>query len=127
MKKRIGRYSAYIRPFTYLVDLLVINLLADYWVFSKFGYFAFVSIAWFVTSWNTKFYEVYRFTKAFDILEKIVKQFIVFLILNFAYLGFLLKIQEASVMIKYISLSIFIISCFKFAIFFALRIFRSFF
>ncbi|VXC09581.1 Undecaprenyl-phosphate glucose phosphotransferase [Flavobacterium sp. 9AF] len=127
MSPKTGRYSSYIRPFSYVVDLLIVNLLAFYYLppqLNNFGYHTFLSLSWMIISSNVAFYEVYRFTKEFQILGKLIKQYLFFLIFNFAYLGFFYKFSEPSQMIKFISLSLIFVSLEKFAIYFFLRRFR---
>ena len=127
MRKHIGRYSIYIRPFSYAVDLIIINLLANgilYEYLNGLYYHLFVSISWIIISWNIGFYEVYRFTKVIDILSKILKQYVVFQIVNFAYIGYVLKFSEPSQMLKFVALSIILISTVKLFIFYFLKRFR---
>ncbi len=90
MRNKTGRFSGYIRPFTYVLDLIIINLLA-YLVlpenlFSLYFVF-FISLSWVIIAINIGFYEVYRFTKVVSIFNKIIKQFTLFTIFVFAFLG----------------------------------------
>ena len=81
MKTRAGRYSTYIRPFSYLVDLIVINALSIYIVpFHKNQvlHALFISTAWFVIALYCGFYEVYRYTRVIAILNKTLKQIVLF-------------------------------------------------
>lgn len=84
-------------------------------------YHLFLSTSWIIISWNIGFYEIYRFTKAFDILSKIIKQYLVFIIINFAYIGYFLKMSEPSLMIKFVSATIILISVAKYFIYYLLR------
>lgn len=77
-----------------------------------------------VIAWNIGFYEVYRYTKVIDILANILKQYFIFLIINFAFIGFYLKFSEPSMMIQFVTISVLLISMAKFFIYFALRRFR---
>lgn len=127
MKQKTGRYSGFIRPFSYIVDILIINLIAYYFLpkeLNSLGFHFFISIFWVLIAWNVAFYEVYRFTKEFQILGKLIKQYFFIIIFNFAYLGYFYKFSEPSQMVKYISASIFLIGFFKFSIYFFLRKFR---
>ncbi|WP_445456271.1 undecaprenyl-phosphate glucose phosphotransferase [Flavobacterium sp. HNIBRBA15423] len=127
MSPRTGRYSGYIRPFSYVVDLTIINLLAFYFLpkgLNNFGFHFFISFSWIIISSNVSFYEVYRFTKEFQIFGKLIKQYLFFLIFNFAYLGFFYKFSEPSQMVKFISLSLIFISFEKFTIYYLLKKFR---
>ena len=77
MKTKTGRYSGYIRPFSYLIDLIIINVLAFY-VFpfhdNEFVYSFLISSAWFIIAAYLGFYEVYRYTKVISILNCALKQ-----------------------------------------------------
>jgi putative colanic acid biosysnthesis UDP-glucose lipid carrier transferase len=117
LKKHTGRFSVYIRPFSYLIDLFVINLLPFYFLSEKlnnYSYHFFITASWFLISFNIAFYEVYRYSKATDILSKIVKQ----------YLGYLLETFDSSQIVKFVTASLLIISVVKFSIFYFLRQFR---
>jgi putative colanic acid biosynthesis UDP-glucose lipid carrier transferase len=57
-------------------------------------------------------------------LSKIFKQYVVFIVLNFAYIGYFVKNFESSEIIKFISVSVFIISTLKFSVYYFLRKFR---
>lgn len=127
MGKQAGRYSVYIRPFTYLFDLFIINASAFYWINEQFGnvwYHLFLSFSWIIVAWNVRFYEVYRFTKVIDIFERIIKQFIFFAVLNFAYSGFGLGGLNPIEIIKWVLFSLTLVSTAKFFVYFFLRQFR---
>lgn len=127
MQRHTGRFSVYIRPFTYLLDLIIINSLAYSLLMDSlngFYYHLFVSFSWVVISWNVKFYEVYRFTKAIEILGKIIKQYVVFTIVNFAYIGYFLKFSEPSLILKFVSIAMLFIAGGKLFVYYFLRKFR---
>ncbi|MGK4566572.1 hypothetical protein [Flavobacterium sp. 3HN19-14] len=128
MGKHAGRYSVYIRPFSYALDLIIINLLAGTFLFDSLTgiyYHFFVSISWIVIAWNVDFYEVYRYTKVIEILEKIFKQYVIYLIVNFAYIGYFLKFSEPSMMVKFVSLTVILIAAEKLFVYYSLRQFRA--
>jgi putative colanic acid biosynthesis UDP-glucose lipid carrier transferase len=77
-----------------------------------------------VISWNVGFYEVYRFTKASEILEKIAKQYVVFTVVNFAYIGYFLKFSEPSLILKFVSIALGLIAFEKLFVYYFLRRFR---
>lgn len=127
MRNRTGRYSGYIRPFSYALDLIIINILAYFLLpetLNQIGYHLFVSISWVIIAWNIGFYEVYRYTKVIEIFGNVLKQYFLFLIVNFAFIGFYLKFSEPSKMIQFVSLSILLIALAKFFVYYALRRFR---
>jgi putative colanic acid biosynthesis UDP-glucose lipid carrier transferase len=77
-----------------------------------------------VISWNVGFYEVYRFTKLSEILEKIVKQYVIFTVVNFAYIGYFLKFSEPSLILKFVSIALGLIAFEKLFVYYFLRRFR---
>lgn len=128
MKNTSGRYSVFIRPLTYLLDLIIINGLSYFLLsdesFSVYITF-FLSLCWIIIAINIGFYEVYRFTKVVSIIEKIVKQYIFYTIVCFAFLGFYFKNTDAFLILKFTSLTVFIIAFFKLAIFYFLKKYRA--
>lgn len=85
----------------------------------------FLSLFWLIIAWNVAFYEVFRFTKIIQILGKIIKQYVLFLIFGFAYLGYFYKFSKPSQMVLYMTFSIGLISTIKFSIFIFLKRFRA--
>ena len=127
MQRHTGRFSVYIRPFSYVLDLIIINFLAYNFLINSlngFYYHFFISFSWVVISWNVGFYEVYRFTKASEIIEKIIKQYVVFTIVNFAYIGYFLKFSEPSTILKFVSIALILIATEKLFVYYFLRRFR---
>lgn len=128
MKNKTGRYSAYIRPFSYILDLAIINLFALLFlsevVYSL--YFAvFISLSWVIIALNIGFYEVYRFTKVVSIANKVLKQFALFTIVCFAFLGLYIKDSNARQTLEYTVFSILLIASFKIFIYYFLRKYRT--
>lgn len=129
MKKYIGRYSKYIRPLTILFDVSVINLLLYFFFDDELlsvSEFLVFSLFWIVCSFITSFYEVFRFTKLIQIADKSLKQFALFVVFSFAYVGFVSKSFSNIELIKYL-ISCFVVIVFvKYAIFNALKLFRKY-
>lgn len=88
------------------------------------GYHLFITISWLSITWNIDFYEVYRYTKPLKIVANLIRQFVFFLILNFAYVGFFSKHQNPSDVVLYALCTLALVGAIKFAIFFFLRQFR---
>lgn len=127
MRRKTGRYSGYIRPFSYLLDLILINVLANFLLpesLNVLTYHAFISVSWIVIAWNIGFYEVYRYTKVIEIFENVIKQYFIFLVVNFAFIGFYSKFSEPSKMIQFVSIALVLIGLAKFFVYFSLRRFR---
>ncbi|WP_159801341.1 undecaprenyl-phosphate glucose phosphotransferase [Flavobacterium sp. MK4S-17] len=127
MRKKTGRYSGYVRPFSYILDLVVINSLSHFMLWDNFqtlSYHLFISFSWIIVGYYTGFYEVYRYTKVIQILGKVLRQLIVFLILNFAYIGYYLAISDSAQIIQFVGLSMLVIATAKISVYYALRRFR---
>jgi putative colanic acid biosynthesis UDP-glucose lipid carrier transferase len=130
MKNKTGRYSGYIRPFTYLLDLIIINLFSYLLLSDDFHtlYFAsLISISWIIIAINLGFYEVYRFTKVVSILEKVVKQFTLFTLLCFAFSGFYIQNYNSKSILKYAIVTVILILALKLFVYYFLRKFRTLF
>jgi putative colanic acid biosynthesis UDP-glucose lipid carrier transferase len=128
VRRHTGRFSGYIRPFSYALDLININVLSYFLLINThnvLGYHIFITLAWIVISWNVGFYEVYRFTKLIEIISKIFKQYVLYIIVTFAYIGYFMKFSEPFLVLKYISLSIALISIVKIFIYYFLKRFRA--
>ncbi|OOG70155.1 exopolysaccharide biosynthesis polyprenyl glycosylphosphotransferase [Flavobacterium sp. A45] len=127
MKTKTGRYSGYIRPFSRILDLVIINFFAAYFsgipVFHDF-YALFISSAWFVISWNLGFYEVYRYTKVIAILNCTLKQTIAFITCCLALAYFYPERNSLSEIASFATVSIALILGFKLFIYFFLRKYR---
>ncbi|MDT8347694.1 MAG: undecaprenyl-phosphate glucose phosphotransferase, partial [Flavobacteriaceae bacterium] len=126
---RRGRFSSYLRPITYILDLIVINGLMYYFFGNEalsFWYLLWSLVFWFVISFKTGFYEVYRNTKPYSILTFLLRQSIGFFLVVFAFFGLFNRFEaEAVYVLKYILLTLTVIAVFKFSIFFLLRKYRS--
>ncbi|WP_366185710.1 exopolysaccharide biosynthesis polyprenyl glycosylphosphotransferase [Flavobacterium ovatum] len=123
-----GRYSGYIRPFTYFIDLILINLLFYYCIESKIELIShfFITFSWLIISWNIGYYEVYRFTKPLEIVSKIFNQFLIFTILIFAYAGYMVENVSISKSFKYVVLVIALTAVLKLFVYYFLQFFRRF-
>ncbi len=124
-----GRYSGYLRPIAYLIDLSIINGLATQYFFTNIesiGFISFLSLAWIILSITSKFYDVYRYTREVTILSLILRQLVLFTLVMFAFSGYYfdLKIQPTTI-IKYVLTSFVFITVFKFTLYYLLQKYRS--
>lgn len=123
-----GRYSGYIRPFNYVVDLCIINFLASQFVLAPSEYLnfiVFVTLGWLVLSTKTEFYNVYRFTRALKIVSLIGQQAFFFALIVFAFFGFYNDLnRHPTDIIKYIAQVFLLVSLIKFTIFYFLKKYR---
>jgi putative colanic acid biosynthesis UDP-glucose lipid carrier transferase len=127
LKTKTGRYSGYIRPFSYVIDLIIINVLATY-IFpfhnNEILYSILISIAWFTIAIYLGFYEVYRYTKVIAILNCALKQFILFSLFCLALELFYSDFYYQKRVVFFVLLSIVLILFFKLSIYYFLRKFR---
>lgn len=123
-----GRYSGYLRPISYLLDLLIIHGFAYYFFLEDFqflNFIIFISIAWIIISIRSNFYEVYRFTHIIKIVSLISKQALLFALLVFAFFGFYYHLEKKPIeILKYISVVFLVISASKLALYFLLKKYR---
>ncbi len=127
MKTKIGRYSGYIQPFTYLIDLIIINVLSVYIMpfhANEIYYSVFISFAWFVIAANIGFYEVYRYTKVISIVNFAFKQGILFSLFCLALEYFYSETSNQKAVALFIILALFLILFIKLFIYYFLRKFR---
>ncbi len=124
-----GRYSGFIRPISYGIDLLIIYAFAfPFFNFSDIFlyYIIFVTAGWIVLSLKSNFYEIYRFTHVTKIMSLIGKQGVVFFLIVYSFFGFFNTIEKDpwSIFwyIVYVMLAITVV---KFTIYFLLKKYRS--
>ena len=124
-----GRYSGYLRPISYLIDLSIINGLAVFYFFENVEpifYVVFVSLSWVILSVASKFYEVYRYTREVTILALIFRQLILFTLVVFAFYGFNNELDMTPALVIRYALSVFLlITIFKFTIYYLLQKYRA--
>lgn len=138
-----GRYSWLLRPALIFFDVAIIVFFASYFIdFKTFGlpywsigflkskatFFVFyASILWLISAYSIKFYNVYRYTTALNILGLLIKQFLIFFIIVFAFIGFYRGIEINKItVLKYLVISISVITCVKFLMFFGLKKYRQY-
>jgi putative colanic acid biosynthesis UDP-glucose lipid carrier transferase len=123
-----GRYSGWLRPISYGIDLFLIHFFAFEFFgtpFPYFNYVLFLTIGWLLLSLRSGFYEIYRFTHLSQIMSLIVKQGVVFVLMVFAFFGFYKQLSSsASSIFGYIGLVLLCITIVKFGIYFLLKKYR---
>ena len=123
-----GRYSGYLRPISYLIDLTIINGIAVLYLFKgkdPFIFLIFISLGWLLLSVYSQFYEVYRYTRPVNILSLIVKQLILFLLFVFAFSGLYHELNlYPRPIVKYTLLCFLSITILKFTVYYLLQKYR---
>ena len=128
-RKKQGRFSRYIRPTTYLIDLSIINFLVireilnntpDEWLCLL------ISTIWVIISIFSRFYNIYRYTPEIKILNLLLVQFSLFLLAMFSVSGIfpLLEIAPRTILLftLYVALAI---GLTKFSIYYFMLKFRA--
>ncbi|WP_452221567.1 exopolysaccharide biosynthesis polyprenyl glycosylphosphotransferase [Lacinutrix salivirga] len=144
MEYKRGRFSWLLRPFLMLFDISVINLLSLYYFdfnSEKLYFFhndflnnkhvlyiVYSVIFWLLSSYFLKFYRVYRYTSILNILSLLIKQFLVYTLIFYAFIGVFRSINiQAFETFKYLLLSFLLIALLKIISFYALKKYRSYF
>jgi len=130
-RKKQGRFSRYIRPITYLIDLSIINFFVnEYLVYAlpqtKTWVFIVFSFTWIIISILCRFYNVYRYTPEIKILNLLLVQFLLFTLAVFSFSGMMpsLSIQPQDI-IMFIVLTTISIGITKFTIYYFMLRFRA--
>ncbi|UYW00913.1 exopolysaccharide biosynthesis polyprenyl glycosylphosphotransferase [Flavobacterium agricola] len=118
------RFSRYIRPLSYLVDLFIINWFSYFFIHQNIFFHLCISLAWVVIAVNTDFYEIYRFTKPYKIVVKIIKQYVLFIFVNLIFVGLLEENIGVKRLLTYISIAFVVVLAVKFFIHYFLKFFR---
>ena len=127
--QQTGRYSKYIRPINVVFDLIIITALSTYF-FRELGlnyiyYIGYQTFTWILIAVFVKYYEVYRFTTPVEIITKLIKQFILFLLVVIAFFPFAKTVIFSGKAIAiFITFSFCIILTFKYFWFFYLKKYR---
>ncbi len=131
MTPKPGRYSIYLRPISYLIDLaiiLVLGLQFKFYPTTYTIYVVYVSLGWLFLSFNSKFYEIYRFTKVTQIISISVKQIILFTLIVFSFFGIFHEVSRRVLLILLYVTEVFAAVLFaKLTIYYLLQHYRKYF
>ncbi|HEY0092306.1 MAG TPA: undecaprenyl-phosphate glucose phosphotransferase, partial [Flavobacterium sp.] len=124
-----GRYSKYIRPISIAFDLGVITLLSFYFFrelnLNMRHYLLYQTAAWFLISYFTKFYGVYRFTTPVEIFSKLMRQCAIFLLIVIAFFPFSKQsIFSGKAIAYFLITTVCLITLLKFLLFYYLKKYR---
>ncbi len=88
--KPVGLYNL-ILPFTLLLDLLIVNLLAYYLpinIKEPILFHSYITFGWLMISSQTGFYKIYRYSKVTYLARLVFIQFVFFFLILYAFIGF---------------------------------------
>ncbi|MFV5694188.1 undecaprenyl-phosphate glucose phosphotransferase [Flavobacterium sp. LB3P122] len=126
---QIGRYSKYIRPISVSIDLIIISVLSLF-VFKERDldieyYLIYQTIGWITAAFFIRFYEIYRFTTPIEIISKIIKQGVLFLLIIIAFFPFSKQVVFSGIVVAiFISSLMVLITISKFLLFYYLKEYR---
>lgn len=127
MRTKTGKYSGYIRPFSYLIDLLIINFFAVYiahFPVDQILFLIVLNVGWIGIASDLGFYEVYRYTKVIAILNCALKQASLFGFVIFALAFFYADETSFKILLLFLWTSFVCILFIKFSIYFFLQKYR---
>lgn len=124
-----GRYSKYLKPISIIIDLIVLIGLPFFFFRElqlNFWYFNLYQIScWFLIAYFSGFYEIYRYTTPVQILSKITKQAVIFLLVIIAFFPFSKEtIFSGKAIAMSLSLTFSLIIVFKILTFYYLKKYR---
>lgn len=127
--QQTGRYSKYIRPISIALDLAVITILSTFF-FQELNlnlvyYILYQTFAWLLISFIVRFYNIYRFTTPVEIISKLIRQFVIFLLVVIAFFPFAkTTIFSGTAIAIFMIFTFVIIASFKYFLFFYLKKYR---
>lgn len=138
-----GRYSWLLRPALIFFDITIIVFFASYFIdFQTFGlpywslgfikskaiaFVVYTSSLWLLSAYSIRFYNVYRYTTALNILSLLIKQLLIFFIVVFSFMGFYKSIStNVTTVIQYLLVTISAIGVFKFLMYYGLKKYRQY-
>lgn len=126
---QIGRYSKYIRPISISIDLMVVSVLSLFFFrelhINIGSYIVYQVVVWISAAYFVKYYEIFRFSTPVEIISKIVKQAVLFLLLVIAYFPiFKGSIFNGTVIAMFITSVILLITFSKFLLYYYLKEYR---
>ncbi len=124
-----GRYSGFIKPISYLFDLIVIIgavFLFEINLSDLSLFFIYISLSWFIVAFYNEFYEVQRNTRIVQIVTLLLKQTILFAVGLYAFIGFFKQPHLSRLNLGNYLIVVFVtVSFLKFLTFFLLNKYRS--
>lgn len=144
MEYKRGRYSWLLRPLLIIYDLFIINFLAFEYLNLNEGNLYFFSlellndknllfviysfVLWTISTYLIGFYKVYRYTSTLNIIILLIKQFLVFSVVVFAFVGVFRSVNmSAFIILRYLIHSFLGIGVLKLVSYYLLKSFRLYF
>jgi len=129
MASKSGRYSNYIRPASYFIDIVVLLFFAAQFDFDPIvnaTFFSYIIITWILLSIKSNFYEIYRYTKVTKLVSLTFLQGIIFALIVFAFFGYYFEYgRESNRVFLYLSKSFGLIFFIKVSLHYFLKYYRK--
>lgn len=122
-------FTDLITPMSAVVDLLVINLFAYFLpinLTAVLTFHTYISVSWLITAFRTHFYQIQRFSKVTYILRLLVRQFAIYILLVYAFIGFFKQPNMSRLALAwYVVLVFLVVSTLKLIIYFLVLKYRE--
>lgn len=129
MASKSGRYSNYIRPASYFIDIVVLLFFAAQFDFDPIvnaTFFSYIIITWILLSIKSNFYEIYRYTKVTKLVSLTFLQGIIFALIVFAFFGYYFEYgRESNRIFLYLAKSFGLIFFIKLSLHYFLKYYRK--
>jgi len=122
-----GRYSGLIRPILYIADIIMLMLFVVLLHPGRYDsiYFGpFLIVGWFITSFFTGYYNIYRFTSPIKIMHIALRQYVLYSLIYISYFGFSKTILEIPKVFCFLTLLFSSLLLVKFLMYWALKKYR---
>ena len=123
------RNSDYIKPFSCIIDLGIINgsvFLFETFITDTYLFGFYISFSWLVISFKNKFYDIQRYTRILQISTLLSIQFVFFALILYAFIGFFKQPYISRLALgNYFLFAFVVVSFFKFLLYFLLNKYRA--
>lgn len=124
-----GRNSILIKPMSYVIDMAIINLILFLFQINLTNHYLFmtyVSLLWILIAVKNKFYEIQRHTRIVQVTTLLIRQFLFFVLILYAFIGFFKQPNISRIALGNYLLAVFVlVSFFKFLTYYLLNKYRS--
>lgn len=129
MNYKKGRYSGFIKPLFWFVDLVILNgsvFLFQINLNNTALFSVYISLVWLIISVRNRFYDVQRHTRIIQIVQLLFTQIILFTIIIYTYVGVFKQPNVSRLALgNYLLFVFLLITIFKFLNVFLLKKYRS--
>ncbi|MGO3706425.1 MAG: undecaprenyl-phosphate glucose phosphotransferase [Mesonia hippocampi] len=129
MPKRPGRYSIYLKPISYLIDLGIFFVMAALFklpIENYIGFCVYIAIGWMILSIKSGYYEIYRYTQVVKIISLTLLQALIFCLIVFSFFGIFEELnRSAKSVLQYMLYSFSLVLLVKLSMFYLLKRYRK--